>query len=71
MKAIRLFKTTVKSNKQVLKLEPQLNSLLNERRWNFDLTDSDRILRIEDENIPLQKLVLMMNENDYQIVELY
>lgn len=71
MKAIRLFKTTVKSNRQVIKLTPQLNSLLKSRKWNFDLTDCDRILRIEDENIPLQKLIFMMNEYNHQIVELY
>lgn len=70
MKAIRLFKTTVKNNRQVIKLTPQLNSLLEKRKWNFDLTDCDRILRIEDENIPLQKLIFIMNENNHQIVEL-
>jgi hypothetical protein len=71
MKAIRLFRTTVKSKKQVVKLTPQLNFILNSRKWNFDLTDCDRILRIEDENIPLQNLVFMMNEHNHQIVELY
>jgi hypothetical protein len=71
MIAIRLFRTTVRSKKQIADLTPQLNFLLKNRKWNFDLNDSDRILRIEDQNIPLQKLVLLMNENSHQLVELY
>jgi hypothetical protein len=71
MKAIRLFKTTVKSSKQVVKLTPQLNLTLKSIKWNFDLNDCDKVLRIEGENLPLQKLIFMMNENNHEVVELY
>lgn len=49
---IYVFKTTVKSRTQVRKLTPHMNKLLPVGRWNFDLEDCDKILRVDnDENI--------------------
>ncbi|MFN0189966.1 MAG: hypothetical protein ACKVQV_14800 [Bacteroidia bacterium] len=69
--SIRLFKTTVRSKKQVLKLEPELNSILHGMNWNFDLSDCDKVLRIETDSVPLEKLTKMMNKNNYQLIELF
>ena len=38
---ILVFKTSVKSNMQVNKLEPHNDNLLAIAKWNFDLDDCD------------------------------
>jgi hypothetical protein len=49
---IYVFKTSVKNKNQVNKLKPDINSILPDEKWSFDLEDCDRILRIDsDENI--------------------
>lgn len=57
---IYVFKTSVGSNEQVNLLKPLMNSLLPTTRWNFDLDDCDKILRIEsDEDIALKVIDLL------------
>lgn len=52
---IYVFKTSVKSKKQIRQLSPFLNNLLQQSKWNFDLEDCDKILRIDsEENIVLE-----------------
>ena len=49
---IYVFKTSVKIKNQVKKLASVINTILPPDRWNFDLDDCDRILRVDsDENI--------------------
>ena len=44
---ILVFKTSVETQEQVIKIEPVLNTLFPEpSAWNFDLDDCDFILRI-------------------------
>ena len=51
---IFVFKTSVKTKMQVRKLKPHIDKILPNEKWNFDLEDSDKILRIEsEENIGL------------------
>ncbi len=49
---ILVFKTNVKFKKQVSTLTQPLNQLQGVIRWNFDLADRDRILRIESSSLP-------------------
>ncbi len=52
---IYVFKTSVKTKHEVKKLKPHIDSLLPTEKWNFDLEDCDRILRIDsEENIVLK-----------------
>lgn len=58
-----VFKTTIKNKIQVRKISPILDELiLPQGKWNFDLEDCDKILRIEnlktelDESCVLNKL---------------
>lgn len=58
-----VFKTTIKNKFQVRKISPILDELiLPQGKWNFDLEDCDKILRIEnlktelDESCVLNKL---------------
>jgi len=47
---IYVFKTSVKRKKDIEKLKPNLTKLLPLTKWNFDLEDCDKILRIESQN---------------------
>jgi len=44
---ILVFKTNVSSKKKVSKVKPLLTSVTAIKRWNFDLDDCDKVLRIE------------------------
>lgn len=49
---IYVFRTNVQAESQVLKLKPHLDKILPKGKWNFDLEDCDKILRIDNmENI--------------------
>lgn len=48
MKNVLVFKTSVTGSQELRRIEPLLNSLLTEsEKWNLDLEDCDRILRVE------------------------
>lgn len=44
---ILVFKTSVKYKKHIKQLTPVLNTLPASSIWNFDLEDTDKILRVE------------------------
>lgn len=51
---IFVFKTGIKSKKHASIISPHLDKLLPNAKWNFDLEDCDKILRVESrENIVL------------------
>jgi len=63
---IYVFKTSVKSKKQIRQLSPFLNNLLQQSKWNFDLEDCDKILRIDsEENIGLKITGLLSSHKFY------
>jgi hypothetical protein len=67
---IYVFKTFVKTKKQVKKLKPHINKLVASEKWNFDLEDCDKILRIDcEENIVL-KIVDLLNIHKFNCEEL-
>ncbi len=57
---IYVFKTSVAKKKHVRQLSTFLNTLLQQSKWNFDLEDCDKILRIDsEENMVLQIIDLL------------
>ena len=51
---ILVFKTNVNTKAKVKKIKPFFDKNLTNAKWNFDLTDCDKILRIEcNENISI------------------
>jgi hypothetical protein len=57
---IYVFKTSVKRKNQVKNLKPHINKILPNEKWNFDLEDCDKILRIDsEENITLKVIALL------------
>ena len=57
---IYVFKTSVETQDQLQKLKPHINRILPDEKWNFDLEDCDKILRIDsDENIVVRIVGLL------------
>ncbi|GAB2805858.1 hypothetical protein [Ferruginibacter profundus] len=67
---ISVFKTSVKTNLQVKQLKPHIDSLLPNATWNFDLTDCDKILRIDGEDNVVLKIIDLLNRHNYYCEEL-
>ncbi len=58
MKQILVFKTSINSAREMHAVEPLLNKLVNKTgRWNFDLEDCDRILRVESESVGAKSII--------------
>jgi hypothetical protein len=58
---IYIFKTTVKTKSEVKKLKPHIDKTLPNEKWNFDLDDCDRILRIDSEENIVLKITDLLN----------
>jgi hypothetical protein len=58
---IYIFKTTVKTKSKVKKLKPHIDKTLPNEKWNFDLDDCDRILRIDSEENIVLKITDLLN----------
>ena len=57
---IFVFKTSVKTKMQANKLKPHIDNILPKAKWNVDLKDCDKILRIDsNQNIvmPIKNLL--------------
>jgi hypothetical protein len=58
MKQVLVFKTSVNSAQEMLAVKPLLNKLVNKTgRWNFDLEDCDKILRVEAEFVAPDSII--------------
>jgi len=67
---IYIFKTSVKTKNQVQKLKPHINTMLAGEKWNFDLEDCDKILRIDsDENI-VTRITALLHTHKFHCEEL-
>ncbi len=61
---IFVFKTNVKLKNQAKMLKPHIDNLLPYAKWNFDLDDCDKILRIDcDIDIVLPIITLLQNHH--------
>jgi hypothetical protein len=70
MKQVLVFKTSVASTEDASSVEPLLNQLLPESRWNFDLQDWENILRVESERYAASEVVSVLNTAGYYCEEL-
>lgn len=67
---IYVFKTSVKTKKAVRQLTPKLNDILSSSKWNFDLEDCDKILRIDSETKISEQIIKLLQENGFECTEL-
>lgn len=55
---------------QVKQLEPHMNKLLPTAKWNFDLEDCDKILRVDSEENAVSKIIDLLILHNYSCEEL-
>ncbi|MGA7719556.1 MAG: hypothetical protein WCA84_00135 [Ignavibacteriaceae bacterium] len=67
---ILIFKTSVTTKEDILKLQPYINDLVQDGKWNFDLDDSDKIFRVETDRDIYSSLILIFHGLGYDIKEL-
>jgi hypothetical protein len=67
---IYVFKTSVKTKNQVKQLRPLINTILPAEKWNFDLDDCDRILRIDSEKNIVSKITGLLVTHRFYCEEL-
>ncbi len=67
---IFVFKTSVKNKTQAKKLKPHIDKLLPNAKWNFDLEDCDKILRIDSEENIILKTKELLNSQNFACEEL-
>lgn len=58
METVLVFRTSVTTNRKISKVRPLLDSLMNRsEKWNFDLEDCDRILRVEAVSVQASAII--------------
>ncbi|CAD0003968.1 hypothetical protein [Flavobacterium salmonis] len=67
---IYVFITSVKTEQEVGQLKPHLNDLLKQAKWNFDLEDCDKILRIDIETEITQSIINLLKDKGFYCEEL-
>jgi hypothetical protein len=67
---IYVFKTSVKTKIQAKKLKPHIDNVLSKAKWNFDLEDRDKILRIDSEENIVLKIIDLLNIHKFYCEEL-
>jgi hypothetical protein len=67
---ILVFKTSVCDPQSVNSLKPDLDRLAGKGKWNFDLSDCDRILRIASDNIKAETAINLLACFGYACAEL-
>ena len=67
---VYVFKTSVKTKKEVSHLTPGLNAFLKKSQWNFDLDDCDKILRIDSPTEIVEAVIKFLRAKDFECNEL-
>jgi len=67
---VLILKTNIRFKKQVKAVAPLLDSRQNIARWNIDLHDVDKVLRIESKNIQLNEVVQLIHAAGFACEEL-
>lgn len=67
---ILVFKTTVSSRAKGKKLKPHLDKILPDAQWNFDLTDCDKILRVNSPEDISTLVISTLNTHGFECVAL-
>ncbi|KAA9340877.1 hypothetical protein [Adhaeribacter soli] len=71
MKTVLVFKTSVVTEQQAGRLKPVLDKLMHAReKWNFDLEDCDRILRVEAFTLRASVVIAELNRAGFFCAEL-
>lgn len=67
---IYVFKTSVKKKKAIKELASKLEHFIPNSKWNFDLEDCDKILRIDSQFEVRETTIKLLQDNGYKCEEL-
>jgi hypothetical protein len=67
---VLVFKTSVSNQTDIVKLSLQLNNIIRNGKWNFDLEDCDNILRVESTLNTPHAIIRLLNEHAFECSEL-
>lgn len=67
---VLVLKTNIRYKKNVRAVAPLLNGRNSISRWNIDLEDIDKVLRIESDNMELTEVVQLIQEAGFHCEEL-
>ena len=67
---IHVFKTSVSTEAEILKIKQALDELLLPGKWNFDLDDCDNILRVDSDTAHASLIIRLMQEKHFECEEL-
>jgi len=67
---VLILKTNIRYKKQVKTVAPLLNGRNSISRWNIDLMDIDKVLRIESSNMEVTEVVQLIQEAGFHCEEL-
>lgn len=67
---VLIFKTNVRYKKHVSQVAPRLDQIADINRWNFDLHDRDKILRVEASRVHAQMIESTLQNAGYFCKEL-
>lgn len=63
---VEIFKTNVQRKAEAKMLLLKLVQVFPEHKMNFDLDDWDKILRVQGNDISVEKIILLLNKENYQ-----
>lgn len=67
---VLVFKTNLRFKKQINAVAPHINTMQGITRWNVDLYDKDKILRIESEDLCPRTVETTLQQAGYFCEEL-
>lgn len=68
---VLVFKTNLRFKKQINAVTPHINNLLGIARWNVDLDDIDKVLRIESTDLSPRSVEAILQQAGYFCEELH
>ena len=63
---VEIFKTNVEEASESVILLQKLSSHFPKHKMNFDLSDWEKILRVQGEDIVVEKIIQLLNQENYQ-----
>jgi hypothetical protein len=67
---VLVFKTNIRYKKHIGTVQPMLDKIEGLKRWNIDLHDKDKILRVEANNIKAAIIQTAVIQAGYECEEL-
>jgi len=67
---IYVFKTSVKTKKDIRQLSKFLNEIVQQKKWSFDLENCDKILQIDSQTDLVESIINGLNNRGFICEEL-